>query len=294
MTTYIWSGTQRHVFMGALILALALGTMASLFTVDKLHSQASRKAELSYLPSGKYLKLAVVGYRHIVADLLWLKAIQNFGGREVTTEEYRIAYHVTDVLTDLDPQFVHAFQFTGTILGVSAGLINESNAILSKGMEHNPTVWELPFYLGYNYYYELHDAAMGARYLRTAAALPKAPVWLSGLATRMAVEAGDPATALEFLQRLYLQTKDEQLKKGLAQRIRAVIAERDIQVLERAIVAYRERFGKMPDTLESLVGAGIVPQIPQEPFGGRYELIRADGSVKSPGLRERLRVYNKK
>ena len=117
MTTYIWSGTQRHVFMGALILALALGTMASLFTVDKLHSQASRKAELSYLPSGKYLKLAVVGYRHIVADLLWLKAIQNFGGREVTTEEYRIAYHVTDVLTDLDPQFVHAFQFTAPIVG---------------------------------------------------------------------------------------------------------------------------------------------------------------------------------
>lgn len=287
----VWS--DNWLLMTALIMVLGSGAASSLYVVDQERHALIMASELFYLPKGDYLKVAVVGYRQIVADLIWLKAVQNLGGRTQTREGYLAAYHAVDVLTDLDPQFVHAYQFTGTILGVWAGLVKESIAILSKGVQHNPTVWELPFFLGYDYYYELNDPASAAKYFQMASALPGAPGWLAGLATRMTVEAGDPNAALEFLQRLYLQTKDEQLREGLAQRIREVIAERDISVLEQGVGVYRGRFGKVPEVLEDLVIAGILPNIPQEPFGGRYELVPSDGSVKTPGLRERLRVHRK-
>jgi tetratricopeptide (TPR) repeat protein len=293
MMTRAKVGTDNWLLMTVLIVMLGGGVLSSLYVVDKQRHALAGSAELSYLPKGDYLKVAVLGYRHIAADLLWLKAVQGLSGRQQTREGYLGAYHAADVLTDLDPQFVHAYQYTGTVLGVVAGLVKESVALLTKGVEHNPTVWQLSFFLGYEYYYELRDPASAARYFQAASLLPGAPPWLAGLAARMAVEANDSSAALEFLQRLYLQANDEQVREGLAQRIREVSAERDIRELEKAVGAYRERSGSLPKTLDDLVSAGLLARIPPEPFGGRYELSSTDGSVKSPGLRERVRVYRR-
>jgi hypothetical protein len=109
----------------------------------------------------------------------------------------------------------------------------------------------------------------------------------------MAVEANDPTAALEFLQRLYVQTSDEQLREGFARRIREVTAERDIRTLEQGVRIYRDRTMKFPKTLDDLVKSHILSAIPAEPFGGRYELSPVDGTVKSSGLRERIRVYQR-
>lgn len=263
----------------------------TLHEVDRERQTLARAAELTYLPRGEYLKVAVLGYQHIVADLLWLKAVQGLSGRNQTREGYLGAYHATDVLTELDPKFVHAYQYTGTVLGVLAGLPKESIALLEKGVRHNPSVWQLSFFLGYDYYYELHDPASAAKHFQAASLLPGAPHWLAGLAARMAVEANNSNAALEFLQRLYLQAEDERVKEGLADRIREVTAERELRVLEQAIKKYHERTEKFPETLDDLVKSGILPSIPPEPFGGRYEYSRADGSVKSSAMRERFRVY---
>ena len=279
--------------MIVLIALLGGGALSSFHVVDKQRQALGGSAELSYLPEGGYLKVAVLGYRHIVADLIWLKVVQGLSGRQQTRERYLGAYHAADVLTDLDPQFVHAYQYTGTVLGVVAGLVNESIALLTKGVRHNPTAWQLSFILGYDYYYELQDPASAAKHFRTASLQPGAPPWLAGLAARMAVEANDPSAALEFLQRLYIQANDEQFRNGVAERIRDVMAERDIRELERAVGLYRERSGSLPRTLDDLVSSGILAKIPEEPFGGRYELSLKDGSVKSSLMRERLRVYRR-
>jgi hypothetical protein len=158
-------------------------------------------------------------------------------------------------------------------------------------MHHNPDVWQLPFYVGYDYFYELHDPVQAAKYLRMASELPGAPVYLPKLAARMTVEAGDPDAALEFLQRLYQQLQDERLRESLVQRMKEVIAERDIRFLEEGVRRYEARYGKLPVSLNDLVTKGIIQQIPKEPLGGVYELKASDGTVASTELRERLRVH---
>lgn len=276
------------------VLAVGLFGLGAFFSVQALEKQSHTwegSAGLSYLPKGEYLKVAVLGYREIVADALWLKAVQGLSGRHQTLEGYMGAYHAADVLTDLDPQFVSAYQYTGTILGVLAGLPKESIALLEKGIRHNPTVWQLSFFLGYDYFYELHNPVAAAKYFRQASLLPDAPHWLAGLAVRMAAEANDLGAALEFLQRLYLQATDEQMKEGLVKRIREVTAERDIRSLEQAIKTYQSRTGKLPKTLDELVISGILTTVPPDPFGGVYQFSPSDGTVRSAGLRERLHVY---
>lgn len=273
-----------------LMLGLASAAVALLFVLERERSVSDRAAELSYLPKGEYLKIAVLGYDQIVADLLWLKAIQHFGGRQQTDEGYLWAYHAVDVVTDLDPKFVLAYQAAGTVLAVWAGRVHESIALLEKGFRNNPEHWRLPFILGYDYFYELCDRATAAEYLRAASVLPGAPPYLPRLAARMTVETGEAEVALEFLDRLYRQTKDEQIREAIEQRLREVVAERDIRFLEEGVRRYEGRYGTAPTSLRDLVTGRIIAQIPEEPLGGRYELTE-EGGVTSTGLQERLRVH---
>jgi tetratricopeptide (TPR) repeat protein len=279
--------------MWSLLLALGGSAVGVLTVVERQRPSLVRAEELSYLPKGEYLKMAVLGYQQMAADLIWLKAVQHLGESHQTRAGYLSAYHAVDVLTDVDPTFVFAYLATGTVLGVWAELPRESIALLTKGMRHHPDVWQLPYYVGYDYFYELRDTVTAARYFRMASVLPGAPDYLPRLAARMTVEVGDPQAALEFLQRLYQQTEDERVRQGLARRMKEVIAERDIRFLEEGVRRYKARDGRPPVRLEDLVTGGIILRIPEEPFGGIYTLNVSDGSVTSTGLRERLRVYRK-
>ena len=276
---------------GSLLVVLGGATVGILAVVERQRPAMVRAAELAYLPKGEYLRVAVLGYRQMAADLIWLKAVQHFGERKQTTEGYLWAYHAVDVLTDVDPKFAFAYQAAGIVLGVWANLPRESIALLTKGMRHNPEVWQLPFYVGYDYFYEVHDPVQAAKYLRIASELPGAPAYLPKLAARMTVEAGDPDAALEFLQRLYQQLQDERLRESLVQRMKEVVAERDIRFLEEGVRRYKSRYGKLPANLNDLVTKGIIQQIPEEPLGGVYQLNASDGTVASTGLRQRLRVH---
>ena len=276
---------------GSLLVVLGGATVGILAVVERQRPAMVRAAELAYLPKGEYLRVAVLGYRQMAADLIWLKAVQHFGELKQTTEGYLWAYHAVDVLTDVDPKFSFAYQAAGIVLGVWANLPRESIALLTKGMRHNPEVWQLPFYVGYDYFYEVHDPVQAAKYLRIASELPGAPAYLPKLAARMTVEAGDPDAALEFLQRLYQQLQDERLRESLVQRMKEVVAERDIRFLEEGVRRYKSRYGKRPANLNDLVTKGIIQQIPEEPLGGVYELKPSDGTVASTGLRQRLRVH---
>jgi tetratricopeptide (TPR) repeat protein len=274
-------------------LAVALGIAADnvLLALERQRPASVRAEELSYLPKGEYLKVAVLGYDEFAADLIWLKAVQHLGATRQSKSGYAWAYHVVNVVTDLDPKFLPAYLASGTILGVWAGLLYESIDILRKGMRENPDVWQLPYYIGYDYFYELCDPARAAPYFQAAARLPGAPAYLPSLAARMTVAGGDPDAALEFLQRLYEHTGDPRLREALEQKIKEVIVERDIRALQEGVRQYRARYGRPPRTLRELVAKGIAARLPEEPFGGRYELELPSGTVKAVGRPERLDIY---
>lgn len=282
---------KSGLLVSGLVLALMGGAIGLISALEKQRPAATRAAELLYLPKGEYLKVAVLGYRQIVADLIWLRVLQYVGVRDQTPEGYRWAYYAGDVLTDLDPKFVFAYQGLGTVFAIAADQVEESIKLLKKGMQENPEVWNLPFLLGYNYYFELHDPATAATYFQTAASLPGSPKYLPQLAARMMIEAGAPDAALEFLQRLYAQVQDEQIREGLALRIKGALVERDLRVLEEGVKLYRDRVGKFPGSLQDLVSKGILVRIPVDPFGGEYQVSSSNGSVSSTKMQDRFRLY---
>jgi tetratricopeptide (TPR) repeat protein len=284
---------QLLLGMGGILLLACVGWLQG--ELDRRQDRTVVQIEgLAQLPQGEYLKPALLGYHHLGADVLWLRLVQVIGKKRNSADEYEWMYHALDVLTTLDPQYAYAYYAGGVILGDIANRTDLSNRLLEKGVKANPDVWNIPFLLGYNYYFLVGDPAKGAEYIMQAASLPDRPDYLPGLATRMASEAGNPDTALAFLEARLLETQDPQTRESLANRMKEVIIERDLFILERAVEAYRTQRRTLPATLTDLVAAGALPSLPQEPFGGDYRLDPKTGSVSSSTHPERLRTFFKR
>lgn len=279
--------------MGGILLLAGVGWLQG--ELDRRQDRTVVQIEgLAQLPKGEYLKPALLGYHYLGADILWLKLIQVIGKKRNSVDEYEWMYHALDVITTLDPQYAYAYYAGGVILGDLANRPDLSTRLLEKGVKSNPEIWNIPFLLGYNYYFLLGDPAKGAEYIMQAARLPDGPSYLPGLATRMAAEAGNPDTALAFLEARLTDTQDSEMREFLANRMKEVIIERDIRMLENAVEAYRTQHRAFPATLTDLVVAGALPILPQEPFGGDYRLDPKTGSVSSSTHPERLRTFFKR
>src|SRR5215217_6264289 len=267
-------------FALACVMLLLLASLGSLQAqLDQRQDRTGIQIkELGQLPEGEYLKPALLGFHHLGADLLWLRLIQVLGNRRNSADEYEWMYHALDVITTLDPQYAYAYYAGGVVLGDLAQRADLSNQLLIKGTDANPTVWNIPFLLGYNYYFLLGDPAKGAEYIMRAASLPDRPAYLPGLATRMAAEAGNPETALVFLEARLSETQDPQLRDEFINRMKEVIIERDIQVLERTVESFRTTHRALPSTLAALIRERLLSRLPQEPFGGEYQLNLRTGS----------------
>ncbi len=276
-----------------------LGTLMGLLIALQVYLAPWRDMEkklqqLLFLPNGKYLKLASLGYRELVADLLWLQAIQVMGEKTVSEENGRWLYSALDVITTLDQQFVRAYEAGSLALTTLVVLPEESNQLLKKGIQHNPLEWKLPFLLGINYYYELADDAAAAEQLLLASRIPGAPAMLGTLAANLFVSARSPQQAADILAAMYQNTTDDQAKRLLEVRLRLVVTERDLQLLEQAIHQYRSLNGHLPASLDDLVRQNLLKTLPIEPSGGRYLYDSNTGRVSSSEAAERLTLTGRR
>ena len=152
--------------MLAWAVSLAFGTLA----IGLAHAgyrrvpHASPLEELSYYPSGQFLKPATLGHAETAADLAWLRAVQYYGEHRQKDNRFDRMPHVFDILTSLAPRFLQAYVFGGFALAQEGSKFREAEALMRKGLEANPRSGTLAFELGFLYYVKT-----GGRDLRRAA-----------------------------------------------------------------------------------------------------------------------------
>src|SRR3972149_1623597 len=131
-----------------------------------------------------------------------------------------------------------------------------------------PNDWRFPFYVGSLHYFSLGDPVEGGKALESAAKIDGSPQYLPLLAARMFSEGRKPETALRFLTEMMRQENDPARLEVLKRRIHEVVAERDMQMLERAVEAYHQKTGRLPRELPDLVREGMIARLPVGPPRG--------------------------
>jgi len=168
----------------------------------------------------------------------------------------------------LDPYNMDAYYFCQAAFTWELGRAREVNALLDHGMKYR--TWDpwLPFYAGFNSGYFLKDYSAAAEYMRRAAEISGNPLFTK-LAARYFYESDQTDIALAFLDSMISGAKDPAVKQTYELRKQALLA---VSVLENALVRYRSEIGQNPQSLQDLVRAGIIQNLPQDPYGGEFYL----------------------
>ena len=127
--------------------------------------------------------------------------------------------------------------------------------------------WNPSFFIGFDYFYFLHDNLAASRHLMEGSRLPKAPLLLGMLGARLAHKSGQTETAIIFLKSMYETADNEETKKQIGLRIEALTG---VLVLEKGIQQFQEKFGSPPKKLEELATTGILEKLPQNPYQTPY------------------------
>lgn len=212
---------------------LALGAMLWV-GASVVAPQASRGAvageELMYYPSGKLVREASLGYSQAAASLTWLRTVQYYGEHVRGDRQFDMMYHLCDVVTDLDPQFVAPYTFGSYVMFTESGRPDRSIALLEKGREKNPESWELCFETGFIHYLAWRDVSVASRYFNRAAILPGAPEYTSRFAAFVSAKAGEIETSILMWQEVVERTKNPEVRRKAQEEIdelRAQLAARD-------------------------------------------------------------------
>jgi tetratricopeptide (TPR) repeat protein len=247
--------------------ALAASAVLDLRIVGELKQ---RPYDVQHVPKGSFARLTSLGQRGLVSDLYWLSAVQYIGDSAADVRGWEKLYPLIDLVTDLDARHGYAYQTAGIVLS-AAGRLDESDAILKKGIEKGPNWWTYPYYIAFNYWFYRGDYATGARWAEQAARTPGASTNISHLAVSLASKSGTPEDAIAMLLELRKNVRDEVSAAKLDEQLKLAFVERDAQMLERAAAEFTQRTGLPLVDLSTLVVAGLVTSLPRDPFGGQYE-----------------------
>lgn len=281
------SGRQVSVVAAAWFV-LFIGILASQWALDRVKASVRPIQSVRFLPNSEYLRVAALGYQSILADLLWLRAIQVMGERKLSNEDGQWLYQLLDVVTTIDPSFVRAYEAGSHALCTLVVMPAEANRLLEKGMRHNPQSWSLPFLLGINQFFEFGEDDKAAKSIALAGSLPGAPERLVSLAARLFVSAKSPQQAVEILAKAYEEATNGNVRQLLETRLKEAIVERDLQIMEAMIERYYVAHAQRPRQLDDLVRTGLLRELPTEPFGGQYVYESTTGIVRSTEVKERM------
>ncbi|MCD6380414.1 hypothetical protein J7M07_08235 [bacterium] len=215
-----------NILLAVTAFAMLIGVSKSVESIG----EKKRKAEIIYLPSSEAFEMISLGYKNIVSDILWFKTVQYYGGYKLGKNSLRLFRHLADVITDLDPQFIFAYQLSAIIVAQDIGELKEGVEILRKGMKNNPRNWWLPFEAGFLYYLDGSDYKESERYFRLASTIPGANDRATRFAASAAAKGGDIKASIEMWKRLADSSDDpfmDDLAKGYIERLEKKLSEKE-------------------------------------------------------------------
>ena len=237
-----------------------------------------------WLKSGAVADRVFLGYKNLVADVYWMRAVVYYGGKRrhsVEQEESGAArsanfeqlYPLLDLVTSLDPRFKRAYRFGAVFLADSypsgPGRPDLAIALLQKGIERDSVRWEYMEDIGFIYYWWVKDFDKAAEWFKRAGDEPGAPSWLAPLAATTLAEGGNRQGSRMLWTQL-LNSDIDWLRRDAALRLQQLDAMDTIAELTPVLRRFVERERRYPSSWEELAEVEGLPRVPTDPTGVRF------------------------
>lgn len=206
---------------------LLILTFVFLISISKVYLKPYKSPShfTYFMNPSPFLEYFTFGYQDLVADLLWLRAIQDLDqcDRPVAKGEvcnHSWAFRMVNKVTDLSPRFRIIYATVPLILSL---VVNDSEGaiqLLDKGLIYFPNDWRILYRGGYLYLFERGDKVKAADYF-IRAQKNGGPDWLAAYATRLYSQAGRS----ELIQKVLSEYQEKGFSPELLKRMKERLEE---------------------------------------------------------------------
>ncbi len=222
-------------------------------------------------PEAEALEYLSLDHRGLLSDILFIRAIQHTGSLVWKPLNFALdspwKYAIMDRVTRLDPNYYNAYLFSAMGLIQDFDDILLARPILERGIEAFPESWELPFWLGYDFYLYQNDFATASRYLLLAAEKPDAPKSFFALLLKTLNRQGAYHQAQALMNKMAADQPPGSVKilyEKKAERLK------HLAKLQDAAERFAREEKRKIEGLKELLKAGLVEKIPSDPLGQGY------------------------
>lgn len=236
--------------------------------------------DLLFLPSGKYLKVLTLGHENILADVVYLWSIQYYSYYELP-QRFKYLEHTFEIITELDPHYIDPYLIGAFIMAMEGGDFARAFKLLDKGIKNNPDAWIIPLDAGFYAFQSLKDYDRALYYFQMAVSVPGSPREIERLIAGIFERKGELEASLEFWIHIYNSSEEEWVRAIAYNHIYDLDIELDLRAIKTALQEYKNRRGRFPDFLDTLVRVGLLKEIPTDPDGKPYLYNSITGEVRS-------------
>lgn len=253
-----------------LLLMVSAGGFAGLkLKIDGIARAKVPDSSVLDLPSGKSLKLASFGYASVMADMVYLWAIQYYSETDAPYR-YQNLDRIFGIISELDPRYEDPY-LTGALIAIyEARRPDLAFKILDRAMQRNPEDWIFPFEAGHYAQVFKKDFSLAQKYYERAMNLPGAPAIARRLYANAAFHSQELDTAWKTWLDVYQTARDDRIKKIASNHLYQVKAAMDMARITVAARKYRDKYRRWPMNLGQLVRAGLLASIPKDLDGQDY------------------------
>lgn len=267
-----------------ILLILSCGIFMSLkVKTDNISRKKIPGSSIIYIPSGQYLKFATFGNSSLLADLIYVWAIQYYSDYTIP-DMYEYLDHIFSIINELDPSYLDPYDIGAVIAAYEAEDLDLALKILDRGLEKNPEQWLFPYMAAHYAQMIKKDHKLAQEYYKKAMNIEEVPPIVERLYANAIFKSMDYKRALQTWLEIYKTAKDERIKKIASNHLYNLTTTIDIQKINEAIEKFKESYGRNPMELSQLVRAGFLDSLPKDLDGKEYIYDSRTGEVKTPTI----------
>jgi len=272
---------MRRAVTLLLVVFVALSASYSRATLDRLASMPEEK-ELLYLPSGKHLRVTSLGHTGLMADMIYIWAIQYYSNYDRDNRRQYVEHIFNNVITELDPNYIDAYWMGSLILILEIQDVDAGLAMLKRGVDRNPDSWLLAYLAGWECYHAKRFEC-AEEYFQKASSVPNAPTAVKRMHAGVLGKRGGVEGALQVWEEILEDPDSDELSIRIAERkVSELIALRDTAALQALVKRFQIENGRFPAMLGELVQRAYIRELPRHIDGRLYAYDAARGQVTAP------------
>lgn len=148
-----------------------------------------------------FLKFISMGNSRLISSYLWIQTLleadlEHYSGQDLNNWMFTRF----KTISNLEPKFREVYTFGGVYLSVIKDDSIGAKYIFDKGLSFYPDDFDLNYFGGLHYYYELNDSAGASALLSKVMYHPKAPKNLPSIVAKLNSNVGDLENAYNILK----------------------------------------------------------------------------------------------